>query len=74
MACPTCSSDNPEVASYCYRCGTLLRAGDAKRTASYAVQSAEGVTQFALISTMMPHTYRALRGQLPLGDDPRRAC
>ena len=58
MACPTCSSDNPEVASYCYRCGTLLRAGDAKRTASYAVQSAEGVTQFALISTVMPHTSR----------------
>ena len=58
MACPTCSSDNPEVASFCNRCGTSLRAGDAKRTASYAVQSAEGVTQFALISTVMPHTSR----------------
>jgi hypothetical protein len=46
------------VASYCYRCGTSLRAGDARRTASYAVQSAEGVTQFALISTVMPHTSR----------------
>ena len=32
--------------------------GDAKRPASYAVQSAEGVTQFALISTIMPHTSR----------------
>ena len=32
--------------------------GDAKRSASYAVQSAEGVTQFALISTVMPHTSR----------------
>ena len=58
MACPTCSSDNPEVASYCNRCGTSLRAGDAKRPAQYAVQSAEGVTQFALISTVMPHTSR----------------
>lgn len=58
MACPTCRSDNPEVASFCHRCGTSLRAGDAKRTASYAVQSAEGVTQFALISTVMPHTSR----------------
>jgi hypothetical protein len=46
------------VASYCYRCGTSLLAGDAKRPASYAVQSAEGVTQFALISTVMPHTSR----------------
>jgi hypothetical protein len=60
VACPTCASDNPEVASFCYRCGTSLRAvgGDAKRSASYAVQSAEGVTQFALISTVMPHTSR----------------
>jgi hypothetical protein len=58
VACPTCRSDNPEVASYCHRCGTSLRAGDAKRAASYAVQSAEGVTQFAVISTVMPHTSR----------------
>ena len=58
MACPTCSSDNPEVASFCYRCGTSLRGGDANRTATYAVQSAEGVAQFALISTVMPHTSR----------------
>ncbi len=59
MACPTCSSDNPEVASYCHRCGTSLRRpGRCEATASYAVQSAEGVTQFALISTVMPHTSR----------------
>jgi hypothetical protein len=58
VACPTCGSANPEVAAFCHRCGTSLRAGDAKRTASYAVQSAEGVTQFALISTVMPHTSR----------------
>jgi hypothetical protein len=58
VACPTCSSANPEVASYCHRCGTSLRVGDAKRSGAYAVQSAEGVTQFALISTVMPHTSR----------------
>jgi hypothetical protein len=46
------------VASYCYRCGTPLLAGEARRPATYAVQSAEGVTQFALISTVMPHTSR----------------
>ena len=58
MACPTCSSDNPEVASFCNRCGTsLVRTGQAKRV-SYVVQSAEGVGQFALISTVMPHTSR----------------
>jgi hypothetical protein len=58
VACPTCSSENPEVASFCHRCGTSLRGGDAKRTGAYAVQSAEGVAQFALISTVMPHTSR----------------
>src|SRR5688500_2435477 len=58
VACPTCSSHNPEVAAFCHRCGTSLRAGDAKRSASYAVQSAEGVTQLSLISTVMPHTSR----------------
>jgi hypothetical protein len=58
VACPTCSSANPEVASFCHRCGTsLVRPGQAKRV-SYAVQSAEGVAQFALISTVMPHTSR----------------
>jgi hypothetical protein len=58
VACPTCSSDNPEVASFCNRCGTsLVRTGQTKRV-SYAVQSAEGVAQFALISTVMPHTSR----------------
>ena len=56
MACPTCSSANPEVASFCHRCGTSLRGSASTRSATYAVQSAEGVTQFALISTVMPHT------------------
>jgi hypothetical protein len=46
------------VASFCHRCGTSLRAGDAKRMGDYAVQTAEGVTQLALISTVMPHTSR----------------
>lgn len=64
MKCPTCSSDNPEVAIYCHRCGASLRAGatggkaGSSRSSSYAVQSAEGVTQLALVSTIMPHTSR----------------
>ncbi len=58
MPCPTCSTDSPEVALYCYRCGTSLRGGASTRSGSYAVQSSEGVNQFALISTIMPHTNR----------------
>lgn len=58
MTCPTCSSDNPEVASFCHRCGSSLRGTSSGRAASYAVQSSEGVNQFALISTVMPHTSR----------------
>jgi hypothetical protein len=58
VPCPTCSTANPEVALYCYRCGTPLRGGASTRTGSYAVQSSEGVNQFALISTIMPHSNR----------------
>lgn len=58
MPCPTCSTASPEVALYCYRCGTPLRGGASTRTGSYAVQSSEGVNQFALISTIMPHSNR----------------
>lgn len=64
MKCPTCSSDNPEVAIYCHRCGTSIRAGaaggkaGASRSSNYAVSSSEGVTQLALVSTIMPHTSR----------------
>ncbi len=58
MPCPTCSTENPEVASYCHRCGSSLRAGSTGRANSYAVSSAENVNQFALISTIMPHTNR----------------
>lgn len=58
MPCPTCSSENPEVASFCHRCGSSLRAGSTGRANSYAVNSAENVNQFALISTIMPQTSR----------------
>lgn len=58
MTCPTCSTDNPEVAAFCHRCGASLRGAVSTRTASYAVQSSEGVNQLALISTIMPHTNR----------------
>jgi len=58
VPCPTCSTESPEVALYCYRCGTSLRGSASTRAGSYAVQSSEGVNQFALISTIMPHTNR----------------
>ena len=58
MTCPTCASENPEVASFCHRCGTSLRGSSSSRSGTYAVQSSEGVNQFALISTIMPHTSR----------------
>ncbi len=58
MPCPTCATESPEVALYCYRCGTPLRGSSSSRAGAYAVQSSEGVNQFALISTIMPHTNR----------------
>ncbi|MCW2765658.1 MAG: Membrane proteinase PrsW, cleaves anti-sigma factor RsiW, family [Nocardioides sp.] len=58
MTCPTCNSDNPDVAFYCHKCGTSLRGSASTRAGSYAVQSSEGVNQFALISTIMPATNR----------------
>ena len=58
MTCPTCSSENPEVASFCHKCGASLRGSSSGRSGSYAVQSSEGVNQFALISTIMPATSR----------------
>ncbi|MBF4769253.1 zinc-ribbon domain-containing protein [Nocardioides agariphilus] len=58
MACPTCSTESPEVALYCYRCGASLRGSASTRAGSYAVQSSEGVNQFALISTILPHSNR----------------
>lgn len=58
MTCPTCSVENPEVASFCHKCGASLRGITSGRSGSYAVQSSEGVNQFALISTIMPATSR----------------
>ncbi|MPZ68854.1 MAG: zinc-ribbon domain-containing protein [Actinobacteria bacterium] len=61
MQCPECSTANPEVARFCYRCGHALKRADASkhgRNNSYVVQSSEGVNQLALISTIMPHTNR----------------
>lgn len=58
MTCPKCSSANPEVAFFCHRCGAPLKGSASSRAGTYAVQSSEGVNQFALISTIMPHTNR----------------
>src|SRR5687768_12350398 len=61
LVCPECSSENPEVAQYCYLCGHALRRADSSkhgRNNSYVVQSSESVNQMALISTIMPHTNR----------------
>jgi hypothetical protein len=56
--CPTCTTDNPDVAFFCHKCGTSLKGSASSRASSYAVQSSEGVNQFALISTIMPATNR----------------
>ncbi len=58
MECPTCRSASPDVAAYCFRCGTRLRTRGGRRNDAYAVQSSESVTQFAIVSTIMPHTSR----------------
>jgi hypothetical protein len=55
MQCPNCSSANVDVASFCHKCGTPLRSSQHK---TYAASSGERVNQFALISTVMPHTNR----------------
>jgi hypothetical protein len=46
------------VAFFCHKCGTSLKGSASSRASSYAVQSSEGVNQFALISTIMPATNR----------------
>lgn len=61
MQCPRCAGENPDVALFCFRCGQGLRRTDSSpsgRRGSYALQSAESVTQFALVSTILPHTNR----------------
>lgn len=71
MECSKCHSENPEVALYCHRCGDNLRGTGGGRKNSYVVQSAEGVRQMAIISTIMPQTNRdeadAFRWALLLG-------
>ncbi|WP_375423085.1 PrsW family glutamic-type intramembrane protease [uncultured Friedmanniella sp.] len=66
MDCPRCRAQLPEVAHFCHVCGQDLRAGDAGRRKSFAVQPDEPVASFALISSIMPRgagqrpqTYRA---------------
>lgn len=56
MECTTCSNRNPEFAFFCFKCGKPLR-GDTPR-GTYAASAGEGVHQFALISTVMPHSSR----------------
>ena len=59
--CSQCGAENPEVAAYCCRCGQGLRGTDDSgraRADAYVVQSAESVTQFALLSTVMPRAGR----------------
>src|SRR5262249_3576350 len=61
MQCARCSTGNPDVAQFCLRCGAALRgpdAADRRRGHAYVVQPGEGVHQFALVSTVMPHTNR----------------
>jgi hypothetical protein len=62
MQCPECGAENPDVARFCYRCGHGFRgepgAGAHGRAHAYAIQTSENVTQFALISTVLPHTNR----------------
>jgi len=56
MSCPTCQAAVPEEARYCHRCGCDERAagGDARRTASFAVQPGEPVAAFNVVSSLMP--------------------
>ncbi len=56
MECFRCHTLNPDVARYCFRCGGPVQGADPVRGRAFAVQSTETVTQFAPISTVMPHT------------------
>lgn len=58
MTCAHCHAENPEAARFCHRCGASLRAVEGTRDLSYVVQPGENLRQFALISTIMPHTTR----------------
>lgn len=54
MKCSRCSTDNPELARFCYRCGAGLSAST-DRTGHYAASPGEPVRALALVSTLMPH-------------------
>lgn len=61
LQCPECRADNPEFAHFCNRCGHGLRRADRSkhgRNNTYAVAPTESVMQFALVSTVMPHSSR----------------
>ena len=53
MTCPRCQSALPDVAHYCGRCGTDVRAG-ASAGRSFAVHPGEPVASFNLVSSLMP--------------------
>jgi RsiW-degrading membrane proteinase PrsW (M82 family) len=53
MTCPRCQSALPDVAHYCGRCGTDVRAG-ASGGRSFAVHPGEPVASFNLVSSLMP--------------------
>ncbi|MDQ1685705.1 MAG: hypothetical protein QOC82_2442 [Frankiaceae bacterium] len=54
MTCSRCSTVNPELARFCYRCGAGLTTS-ADRTSHYAASPGEPVRALALVSTLMPH-------------------
>lgn len=54
MTCSRCSTANPELARFCYRCGAGLTT-TADRTSHYAASPGEPVRALALVSTLMPH-------------------
>jgi hypothetical protein len=59
MQCEHCRADNPALARFCWRCGKPLGSTRDRRGGNaYAIQPGENVTQFALISTLLPHTNR----------------
>jgi len=55
MTCSRCSTANPELARFCYRCGAGLGTTATDRTHHYAASPGEPVRALALVSTLMPH-------------------
>src|SRR5437763_9631610 len=54
MTCSRCSTANPELARFCYRCGAGLTT-TTDRAGHYAASPGEPVRALALVSTLMPH-------------------